>query len=109
VAYVGAALLVGSVASWFFIRRNAQAGPSPPPGAFDPAPSGSVDSLRRRLCSTPAPDRGPEACLFPFQSWCDEEGRRIACCAKGLVASGRGNTCACPPGGSDQKGVNAWG
>jgi hypothetical protein len=108
-AYVGAAVMVGLVASWLFVRKNAQAGPSAAPGELDTAPAGSWDPPRRRLCPTPAPDRGPDACMFPLQSWCDDVDRRVACCPKGLVASGRGNMCACPAGGSDQKGVNAWG
>lgn len=84
-------------------RASARQSASSRPGAGGgsaPAASASAASLAERLLRGPC--REQSQCPDGGVAWCDVRGQRLACCAPGLVASGEGDSCACPPGGSDK-------
>jgi protein kinase-like protein len=68
------------------------------------AASGAAAVPRRYPC--PPAGRHDDAappCAAGLRGWCDPDGRALACCAPGLVATGRDGGCACPAGGSPER------
>lgn len=51
----------------------------------------------RYRCHADLEDRGVVECAPSSFLWCDAAGHRIACCASGLVPTGREGACGCPP------------
>ncbi|MCK6587008.1 MAG: AgmX/PglI C-terminal domain-containing protein, partial [Polyangiaceae bacterium] len=65
-----------------------------PTAAPAPAPA---EASPRHLCA-PGTKSSAE-CSGGLSAWCDRDEKRVACCEVGLVPSGSGDACGCPPGG----------
>ncbi len=87
------AALVGIVAVGIVVRRASRALPSP---TAVPAPP--PVAIRRPCLEA----EGGKGCSDPtVVPWCDDGGHALACCGKGLVATGVDGICGCAPGGTD--------
>ena len=69
-----------------------------PPGGL-PVPSTRAVTPRAP-CAPSNDDGGAPTCGANDVAWCDDSGRRVACCKRGLMAAGHDGICACPPGGT---------
>jgi TonB family protein len=84
-------------------REQKERDAAPDPSASSaPASSGaptasSSEPPPRHPCLSPPADG---TCMAHLRAWCDLAEKPIACCAKGLAATGQDGLCGCPPGGS---------
>jgi TonB family protein len=125
-----AAILLGvGLATLLWLRTPAPEAASEPDavsrGPMDARPEGSAGDAASSTADETTPDapeylaprgqaardpRGPltvlcggrgEPCLREdLLAFCDRAGRRVACCAPGLVPAGDDGLCGCPPGGT---------
>ncbi len=69
------------------------------PASADASTPSAAAPLALHCNDLEARPTGNTQCPPSFLAWCTPEGRKLGCCASGLVPIGEEGLCACPPGG----------
>jgi TonB family protein len=103
-AIVAAAAAVAAVAAVFWRRPIEKDAAVPSAHAVAAAPSESAGTPASTVGAVWICEAGDAGfgyrCSGSDVAWCDRQGRKVACCARGLVAASAEGACECPPGGA---------
>jgi serine/threonine-protein kinase len=101
----GALFAVAAGGAFWLARARAPAAAVVPVAVAPATTTTTTATVRVRFPCPPAPRRDDVTlpCAEGLRGWCDGDGRPLACCPAGLVATGSDGICACPPGGSTER------